>query len=334
MKRRVIAAMSHHGIETLRHEIHLRSGVDGGALKLMERTSEYGALVKAAGYAELEDLIVETGAIYVILDPQVSLVAGGSENKTEDGNDLFQELADMAARNRACIMVIHHTAKNTRHDHGDIGAGRGAFSVVGKVRGMFTLGSVNEPKDQKLLGVSGKDLVRLDYGKASYGRLTDNTIVYRRHDTPVGNACDSPESTDDLFLCEAEAQLRMNGDYAPALGLVVRAQVAKPPPPEVQENQRHTAIASAVLSAMNGLECARLTDLWADIAAAFRKSGVSAAASQQKVTENVRVALSPSIMVTANDGSNWSLHIERESTKQRAPWVIKASPIAPKPTSQ
>jgi RecA-family ATPase len=71
----------------------------------------------------LEKRIREYGAVLVVLDPQLSLTAGASENSNDDADALFQELANMAARQQVSLMVIHHTAKHTREAKGDMPGG-------------------------------------------------------------------------------------------------------------------------------------------------------------------------------------------------------------------
>ena len=64
----------------------------------------------------------------------------------------MQELAMLATRTRSSLMVVHHTPKGKRDAKGDIGAGRGAFAVAGKARGIFTICNVTGDDDEFGLG--------------------------------------------------------------------------------------------------------------------------------------------------------------------------------------
>ena len=144
MEKRLSAAQTHYGVGAadMKHPIILWSGTNG-PLTIVRRDNDRSAMKRAPGAELLEQVIRKHGVVLAILDPQISLSSGGHENSNEDQDALLQELAVMAARCKTAVAVVHHTSKGTRGAKGDMGAGRGAFSAVGKVRSAFTLVNVS-----------------------------------------------------------------------------------------------------------------------------------------------------------------------------------------------
>lgn len=218
MERRFAAAGHHYGLADgdMKHPIILWSGVDQGPLKIVERRrGDRGGLTRAPDADRLEQTIKEHGAVLVILDPQIALVAGGQENDNDDADALMQELAVIATRCNCSIMVVHHTGKNTRSAAGDMGAGRGGFAAVGKVRSAFTLTNVTGTGAGEAAwgATAGEQLVRLDYSKSSHAQKPQEPLVFRRVSVPVGNGSgEAPGSANDTFDGAPRAQLQALGD--------------------------------------------------------------------------------------------------------------------------
>lgn len=214
------------GAGDMRHPVVLWSGLTHGPLVVMHRRADgRGALVRAAGAEQLEATIIEHAAVLVVLDTQISLATGINENSNDDMNALLQELAMIGARTRACIMVVHHTAKGTRSSKGDMGAGRGAFAAVGKVRSAFTICRVTgDDADERawLAAAAGDDMIRVDYSKVSHDRKPREPAVFRRRSAPVGNgsAPSIPVEAAEFFAADPHEALVRSGDHAPVLELV------------------------------------------------------------------------------------------------------------------
>jgi hypothetical protein len=325
MERRLAAAQRHYGVpETMRHPIALWSGVTDRPLSILERCDrENGPLKRAEGLAELEREIAERKAVLVILGPQISLMRGGNENSNDDMNALLQELANLAERRRVCIQLNHHTAKSTREASGDMGAGRGAFAAVGKVRGAFTLTHVTGDRtDEKAWGLKGtKDLIRLDMSKANYAGKPDEPLVFRRVSVSVGNGSgirrEAAEALDDTNPAEA---LRMNGDTAPVLDLVDVDALANRNRPVVQE--RAQSIARFVAEAMaKDLEVA-LADIWAGVGARMREAGLTRAAGRATVCAEITSALRLMQPIKRPDGQFVRIRMRQKGGGQTAPWCL------------
>lgn len=74
---------------------------------------------------DLESLITETGAKFVILDALVDIMLSGDENSVKDTQPVFHALRVIADRTGAAIVVIHHTNR--------AGSYRGSSAIKGAV---------------------------------------------------------------------------------------------------------------------------------------------------------------------------------------------------------
>jgi hypothetical protein len=330
MQRRLAAAQRRYGIRDIdmKHPIILWSGVEHGQLKIVERRSgDRGALTRAAGADRLEQTILEHGAVLVVLDPQISLVAGGQENSNDDADALMQELATMAARRKANITVIHHTAKNTRSAAGDMAAGRGGFAAVGKVRSAFTLTNVTGAGVGEAAwgATAGEQLIRLDYSKVSHDRKPSDPIVFRRTSVSVGNSSGEAQSTaGEIFAGGPREQLRARGDFAPVLELVdIRAR-AKASGSKAGEKALGTAakVASVVNAVLGEQEAADLSDVWITIGDGLREAGLSKAGTGRALTSFIVDALACKPIVE-HGGRTYRLEAVKQGDRRSAPWRIQ-----------
>lgn len=330
MLRRLIAAQRHYGIGEMKHDIILWSGVDHGTLLIMARDGDRAPLKRAPGADELAALIRESGAVLVVLDPLVSLSSGTRENDTDDMDALMQELATMASQLGVAICVVQHTSKQTRTSAGDIGAGRGAFSIVGKVRSAFTLCNVGA-KELDEWGLSEEGLVRLDYSKTSHGRKPTKPLVFRRRSVLVGNGAGVPlgRAADALFEDDPAEALRQNGDDAPVLELVdwegaARAAESAKGGKDTDQAER---IAEAVNEAINETGEERLSSLTPVLGRLLPSRGVSKATSRGKVTDLVLGALAGKGVEIAAEGQIVRLSAVQRGRGPTAPWLILRSSV-------
>lgn len=330
MLRRLIAAQRHYGIGEMKHDIILWSGVDHGTLLIMARDGDRAPLKRAPGADELAALIRQSGAVLVVLDPLVSLSSGTRENDTDDMDALMQELATMASQLGVAICVVQHTSKQTRSSAGDIGAGRGAFSIVGKVRSAFTLCNVGA-KELEEWGLSEEGLIRLDYSKTSHGRKPTKPLVFRRRSVLVGNGAGVPlgRAADVLFEDDPAETLRQNGDDAPVLELVdwegaARAAESAKGGKDTDQAER---IAEAVNEAINETGEERLSSLTPVLGRLLPSRGVSKATSRGKVTDLVLGALAGKGVEIAAEGQIVRLSAVQRGRGPTAPWLILRSSV-------
>lgn len=326
MERRLAAAQRHYGLSDgdMRHPIILWSGVDHGALKVMARRGgDRGPLQRAEGADRLEQAIADHCAVLVVLDPQISLVSGGQENDNDDADALMQELTEIAARRKANITVIHHTSKASRGAAGDMGAGRGGFAAVGKVRSAFTLTNVTGAgAGEASWGATPEEqLIRLDYSKVSHDRKPREPLVFRRLSAPVGNSSgEAPSSATDIFAGGPREQLRARGDYAPVLELVdikARATAAARQASD-QETADGVQLAKLVCDLMGEADKVKLSDIRGELTMAMRDSRICKATSRNTVDGHIKRVLGGGVTFDL-DGASVRIRVERVGRGPTAP---------------
>ena len=330
MERRLAAVQRHYGLveSDMKHSIVLWSGIDDEPLTIMHRTDRGKPLVRASGAELLENRIREHGAVLVVLDPQVSLMKNGIENSNDDMNDLMQEIANIAARTGCCILVVHHTAKSSRDNRGDMGAGRGAFAAAGKVRSAFTLVNVTGDGDEAAWGLTSADYaIRLDYAKVSHSRKPIEPVVFRRVSIAVGNGDGlQPGTAAALFADDPAARLKAEGDYAPVLELVDIAARAKAAP-EV-DDERAAAIAHIVDRCMDQLDDCELPDILDTVGEFMRQEGLTTAKHGPALRGAVTAALVGSGRLIERGGRAFRITTYKKKDGRTAPWFVKRQPCS------
>lgn len=330
MERRLAAAQQHYGVAAadMKHPIVLWSGVDDQVLTIVRREAERGALKRASGADALESVIEAFGAVLAVLDPQISLSAGSNENSNDDQDVLLQELARIATRRRASIMVVHHTAKATRDAKGDMAAGRGGFAAVGKVRSAFTLCNVVGEGDEKAWGVTPAErLIRLDYAKVSHDRKPSDTIVFRRVSASVGNGSGvRPSSAGALFENSPREALRLSGDFAPVLELVDVKALAAAAGTKPMDQDKAQRIGRIVSDLMGDEDEAALGEIWEAAGVRMRDAGIVKASNRPAITGEVKSALAGTGVCIDRNGQNVRLRIVKKGGGVNAPlWIERIS---------
>ncbi|WP_158032265.1 AAA family ATPase [Rhizobium rhizosphaerae] len=325
MERRLAASQRHFDVAKPKHPIILWSGEDGTKLTIMQRDNDRSAMKRAPGADLLERIIDQYKAVLVVLDTQISLTAGGHENSNDDQDALLQELAWIAARSRCAIEVVHHTAKHTRNAAGDMGAGRGGFAAVGKVRSAFTLVNVTgEAEDERAWGVSSADgLIRLDYAKISHDRKPSVPLVFKRMSVSVGNGCGvRPGAAGALFDDDPRAALQAAGDFAPVLDLVkIEARTRKKV--DGSKAEAIARIAHDLLAENNTLP---LPGLWEAIGARAREQGIFEGKARNVVVGEITSALGGGgVQFTLGSGQVVLIRALKRSSAQTACWYIDRS---------
>ena len=326
MERRLAAAQRHYGLTDgdMKHAVILWSGVDHGSLKVMARRGgDRGPLQRAEGADRLEQAIAEHCAVLVVLDPQISLVSGGQENDNDDADALMQELAEVAARRKTNITVIHHTSKATRGAAGDMGAGRGGFAAVGKVRSAFTLTNVTGAGAGEAAwgATAGEQLIRLDYSKVSHDRKPSDAIVFRRTSAPVGNSSgELPGTAGEIFAGGPREQLRARGDYAPVLELVdIKARTAAAASSASdKETAAGVQLAKLMCDLMGDSDQVKLSDIRDDLADLMRDNRICKATSRNTVDGHIKRVLGDGVDFDLG-GAAVHIRVERVGRGPTAP---------------
>lgn len=324
MQRRLTAAMRHYGVKHLRHPIILWSGLDDGVLHIMERRSSHGQFARAAGAARLEAMIEEHSPVLVSLDPQVSLYRGGVENSNDDINDLLQELANIASRRRVSIMVAHHTSKASRDNKGDMGAGRGGFAGVGKVRSAFTLCGVTGEGDEKEWGFTGEhEWVRLDYSKVSHGRKPNKPIVFRRLNREVGNGAGIPAGVAAaLFEGSPHEQLKASGDFAPVLE-IVEVGTLSDGNQTTRDARESLAVAKALLAALEleGVDETPMNSVREIVGEKLMREGLTDGKTRNAINKIIFHAIAAGVDVHVG-GQSVRVTLRKAGAGKTSPWLV------------
>ncbi|RLK07417.1 AAA family ATPase [Ruegeria conchae] len=320
MNRRLISIMHHHKIEKTQHDILLWSGLDHGSLKLLHRPRDRGPLVPSPDVDELKQIIREHNVKLVYLDPQVGLASGAHENDSEDMDAVFQTLAEIASDCKITIVVIHHTAKHTRDAKGDMGAGRGSFAAVAKVRSAFTLVNVTGTGDEKDWGVTEEDqLIRLDYAKVSHSRKPTKPQVFKRESILVGNGEGYSEGDalpiDEFMKLPHQERHRIEGDYAPVLEAVDlrKLKAAAAIKRANDEDATQVRIREIALEALQGGDVVAVSQVAGYLGERFLSDSITQSASRRAVDPKLRIAIAGGVR-TVRDGLNGVLQLEEKKT--------------------
>lgn len=325
MERRLAAYQQYLRLEPadMKHSIILWSGVDDTTLTIMHRPGK--TLCRAPGADLLEARIEEHKPLLVVLDPQVSLMSGGAENDNDDVNALLQEIANIAAKHGCCIQILHHTSKASRDHRGDMGAGRGAFAAVGKVRSAYTLTNVTGEDDEKAWGVSPADqMIRLDYAKVSHNRKPSAPIVFRRVSAPVHNGSGLPRgAAAAIFDDDPAARLKAEGDFAPVLELVdVKSRVCAGTARDVSDDEA-LSVARIVDAVMADFDECNLSGIWATVGEHLRREGLTKAKQRPALTGYVTAVITGAGRVIQRGGQNVRLRVFKKKDSDTAPWFVR-----------
>ncbi len=135
-----------------------------------------------------EDLIkhlIEHKISVLIVDPFLE-THEGNENDNRDINVIAKMYREVAQRANCAVLIIHHTRKQQGHSSsghaGNLDSGRGASSLVGAARTVFTLYTMDE-KEAEDFGIPADKkhyYVRLDEAKANLSLKSDEPKWYKR----------------------------------------------------------------------------------------------------------------------------------------------------------
>ncbi|TGP24889.1 MULTISPECIES: AAA family ATPase [unclassified Mesorhizobium] len=167
LRRRVKAAMLHHGVSEAEVKDHLFLAAPGGrAGKLMALDAK--GQPRVSGLAETIKRTIQRRKIdFVCLDPFVK-THGLTENDNNQMDQVIELLANLAVEMNIAIDVPHHTAKGGANP-GSADRGRGASAIKDGARLVYTLTTMSEDEAEKF-GVPPADRrlhIRVDSGKVN-----------------------------------------------------------------------------------------------------------------------------------------------------------------------
>lgn len=155
---------------------------DSASLTVLRR--EHGVLVPG-DVSALKRSLVASGAKLVIIDPMAE-IHQANENDNAEMLTLMKTFRKLAAETKTAIFLVHHTKKPqiaaSDGYAGDMNTGRGASSVAGAARTVFTLYPMSR-RDAQTLGVDPKTkhlFVRLDGAKANYALQAPDSVWFRK----------------------------------------------------------------------------------------------------------------------------------------------------------
>lgn len=147
-----------------------------------------GKVIRTDAFGDLDIMLKEFEPDVLILDPLVEL-HNAEENDNTALRSVLAEFRALAIRRKMAIVILHHSRKPLAgHAPGDPDTLRGASSIVGAARSVFTLNIMSE-EEAKALNIpfeERRDYFRLDSAKSNYARISE-AEWFRRHVRTLAN---------------------------------------------------------------------------------------------------------------------------------------------------
>lgn len=192
MLKRLAGTLNHHGIEQseLEGNLFLHSGE-----KLQFLIAKYNLKAQTIIDHHQEDLIddlIKNNISTLIVDPFLE-THEGNENDNRDMNYVCTLYREIAQRANCAVLIVHHTrkedGKSSGGHAGNPDSGRGASSIIGAARVVFTLYGMDEsaakhygvPVNQK------HNYVRMDDAKANLSLLSGDPKWFKRESVLLDN---------------------------------------------------------------------------------------------------------------------------------------------------
>jgi RecA-family ATPase len=146
MRRRIKAALQHHGIDksSIEHSLFIDSGRDT-PLVIANRSD--GALIVSPILEPLVAEIIARGISVLIVDPFVQSHEA-VENRNEEMNFVMALWGQVAHKANCAVWLVHHFRKGGKT--GESESARGAVAIQGAARSMFTVGTMTVEEAGKL----------------------------------------------------------------------------------------------------------------------------------------------------------------------------------------
>jgi hypothetical protein len=186
LRRRVRAAMLHHGISTDEVRGHLLLWSPAG-LKIAEQRDGSRQVVPGELDQQLRHIIVEREIDLVVLDPLVKThTVEENDNTGIDGVAVI--LTRLASEMNCAVDVLHHERKGTA-SAGDADRGRGASSFRDAARLLYTLTPMTDAEREQfgLTEAERRSLIRVDSAKVNIAPPSIEARWFRIVGVSIGN---------------------------------------------------------------------------------------------------------------------------------------------------
>ena len=199
--RRIGGTLKYHAIEfdRVREKIFVTSGLDE---RLVVAVKVKDIVERQKAVAEVISSIRKERIIHIVVDPFVSTHRGVSENSNEEIEQVVDSFRAIAHETGCSVDLIHHSLKpgsrTTDALAGDMNAARGASSLIGAVRMVYTLSPMSV-KMAATLNVSEDQaarIVRLDHAKGNYSPRDTRITWFELESFNIGNG-DEPDEPFD-----------------------------------------------------------------------------------------------------------------------------------------
>jgi len=314
LKRRIGGMLQCHGIDVanVRENIFASSGLDEPLIVAIKH-KDIVRLTQAV--ADVIASIREHDIVHIVIDPLVSTHRGVSENSNEEIEQVLEAIRHIAHETGCSIDLVHHSLKshsgNTEIHAGDMNAARGASSLIGAARIVYTLSPMSEKTAEKM-GLDPAEaarLVRLDHGKGNY-TARDTTV--RWFELEPFNIRNGGDGTDDLLFIDGDTIAVPKPWERPNLAVEQTTQMEDREHQRSEEIQRVRAI---VAQAMTSDRC-QLTEVIPEIKKAFVVADSTARKRLKKaIPEGEEVCVEVA-------GRTYSLVIERQGKSPPHPVFI------------
>ncbi|MBM7851487.1 hypothetical protein JOD31_001712 [Methylopila capsulata] len=170
---------------------------------------------------------------------------------------------------------------------------------------------------------TGKDKAKGARGHTLLRAATDTEIEIDDQRLTVTKQRDLDKSFAAAFSLDV-VTLGVDADGDPVTSCTVRWTAAAPPAPKRSAaNDQNEKIAIAVLEALGTNRTAVLGDLWNEIGRKLADAGICKAASRNRITDLVKVALAGEGVSLEYDGRPIRLHVRQDGTSRTAGWIIE-----------
>jgi AAA domain len=202
LRRRILAARKHHGIELADIKGWLFLSAPGRSAGKIMASDKKGNAVLGKLAAHLEAVIVARKIDLVMLDPFVKSHSV-EENHNSGIDEVCQVLTDLAAKYDIGVDAPHHTSKGVA-EPGNASRGRGASAMADAGRLVYTL-SIMSPEDAKTFSIKEderKYYVRVDSAKVNITKPGGVAKWFRLIGVKLGNATEIYPNGDDIQTIE------------------------------------------------------------------------------------------------------------------------------------